>query len=608
MAHDAPDPFAEVPQTRRDARAQRSEAAASETAALTDADTLTQAPPTTPSRRGVIVALAVAGAASVAAAGGLLGSTLVPPRTRDVAGSSSSSTATRSPSPRASATPTRSAVPTPKPKSTATPKPTATTMPPPLTVEAAPPAGAPRVPASQKPPVDRDASYVAADDRPTGPTEFRPAMPLRPDGPANDSPVPVPVADSPEAHAHVLRRAGIAVGAAAVAEIADVGLETWLGEQLDPGRIDDIEARLHEMFPLAFLDIAASRAALNDYNDQEGMRAVEQSTFTRRLFGSRQVFEQVVDVFANLLNVPPASDGNAWSIADYHRTVIRANALGRYADMLAGSARHPAMMTFLDNKASTGESVNENYGRELLELHTVGVGSGYGEDDVRASAIIMSGRRVDMQTFSWEPRHHATGAVRVLDFSDPNATAEGGLDLGDRYIDYLAHHPATAANVARKLAVRFVSDSPSDELVAELTKVYLDNDTDIRAVMVAIFSSLEFWASRGTKIRRPTDDLCGVVRTMGMGIESSDKVEIWHLFWALDSLGDAPLRWAPPNGYPDVAGAWLSGSQVAGRWDHHRELLFGHRRTYAPSTAFVAAIVSRPLHSVRTFCESSVSI
>lgn len=598
MAHDAPESSAEVAQTRRDARAQRGETARVEAA------TLTEDAATTPSRRGVIVALAVAGAASVAAAGGLLGSTLVPPRTREVAGSASSTTATRRPSPGVSATPTRTASPTPKPTRTSLPKPSAATMPPPVTIEAAPPAGAPRVPASQKPPVDRDASYVAADDRPTNPTEFRPAMPLRPDGPANDSPVPVPVADSPEAHAHVLRRAGIAVGAAAVAEIADVGLETWLGEQLDPGRIDDIEARLQEMFPLAFLDIAASRAALNDYNDQEGMRAVEQSTFTRRLFGSRQVFEQVVDVFANLLNVPPASDGNAWSIADYHRTVIRANALGRYADMLAGSARHPAMMTFLDNKASTGESVNENYGRELLELHTVGVGSGYGEDDVRSSAIIMSGRRVDMQTFSWEPRHHAIGAVRVLDFSDPNATAEGGLDLGDRYIDYLAHHPATATNVARKLAVRFVSDAPSDELIAKLTKVYLDTDTDIRAVMVAIFSSLEFWASRGTKMRRPTDDLCGVVRAMGMGIDRSDKVEIWHLFWALDSLGDAPLRWAPPNGYPDVAGAWLSGSQVAGRWDHHRELLYGHRRTYSPAASFVSAIAPPSGATVKTWADA----
>lgn len=592
MPETASTPPADAPLTRREARA-----AQAADPAVADGSG--------PSRRGIMAVLAVAGVAGVTAAGGMLGGMLAPRGGQ--ASSTGAASARPTASPRPTPSPTRTVKPTPRPTVSPTPRATApgsSPMPAPLQVDATPPPGAPRVPASQAPPIDRDASYVAANPQPAGPQVFTPSMQLRPNGPSNDAPVPVPVADTPEAFAHVLRRAGIATGSVAMAEIEKVGLEAWLGDQLDPAKIDDIEAKLHEWFPLAFLGIADSQARLADFNDQEGMRAVEQSTFTRRLFGSRQVFEQVADVFANLLNLPPSSDGNAWSVADYHLNVIRANALGKYSDMLRASAQHPSMMTFLDNKDSTGKAVNENYGRELLELHTVGVGSKYGEDDVRSSAIIMSGRRVNQQTFVWEAKHHHVGPVRVLEFSDENSSAEGGFDLGDRYIDYLAHHPATAANVARKLAVRFVSDRPSKELLDELARVYLDTDTDIRAVMVSIFSSMEFWASRATKIRRPTDDLCGVIRAMGMTIDRAAVVEIWHLYWALNSLGDAPLRWGPPNGYPDVAEAWLSGSQVAGRWDHHRALLYGQRQTYSPSPEFIAAITPDDGQTVREWVDA----
>ena len=140
--------------------------------------------------------------------------------------------------------------------------------------------------------------------------------------------------------------------------------------------------------------------------------------------------------------------------------------------MLLASARHPAMMRYLDNASSQKRSVNENYGRELLELHTVGRDAGYTEVDVRNSAYILTGRTVNRQAqFTYEARRHWTGEVKVMDFTNPNGDAAAGMDLGDAYVRYLAFHPATATRIAHKLARRFVCDDPPQTLVDRLNAV-----------------------------------------------------------------------------------------------------------------------------------------
>ncbi|WP_433677374.1 DUF1800 family protein [Microbacterium gorillae] len=441
-------------------------------------------------------------------------------------------------------------------------------------------------------PTDPDAPETPDPVEPALPSEpsvpSEPALPAPPQHPIDS--LPIPVADTPDARRHLLRRAGLAVGEAALREIETVGLRAWVAQQLDPEVEDAIEPVLRSWYPASYFSIDEARAALADDVDPRAASETEQSTLARRLFGSRQIFEQIVDVFANTLNVPPMyGDSMTWSVADYHRSVIRAHALGRYADMLHTAARHPAMMVVLDNRRSTAADVNENYGRELLELHTVGYGA-YTEAEVRSSSIIMSGRRIADQAFSWEPEHHALGPVSVLGFTDPNTDAAAGLELGDRYIAHLARHPRTAETIARKLAVRFVSDRPSADLVARLADVYLSTDTDIRAVMVALICSEDFWSSQSTKLRRPTDDLSGVIRCIGMTIDRTNIDEVRRMFWTTDNLGDAPLRWGPPNGYPDVAEAWLGAGQVAGRWDHHRELVNGDRLTFSPSEEFLKSV------------------
>jgi uncharacterized protein (DUF1800 family) len=154
--------------------------------------------------------------------------------------------------------------------------------------------------------------------------------------------------------------------------------------------------------------------------------------------------------------------------------------------MLLASARHPAMLRYLNNADSDKRSVNENYGRELLELHTVGIDGGYNETDVRNCAYVMTGRTVDRDgNFVYDPRRHWTGAVKVMGFSHPNKKAAEGLAVGDALVRYLATHPSTARYIARKLAVRFVCDNPPNPLVDRLAQAYLQNGTAIVPVLAA---------------------------------------------------------------------------------------------------------------------------
>lgn len=261
--------------------------------------------------------------------------------------------------------------------------------------------------------------------------------------------------------------------------------------------------------------------------------------------------------------------------------------------MLRAAMKHPAMLNFLNNDESRKEHVNENLGRELLELHTVGIAGGYSEDDVKDSARILSGRswegwlegrRKTYGQYRFNKNDHSIGPVKVLGFTHENATASGGEAVGDAYLNYLAHHPATAQKIARKIATRFVSDSPSADLIDRLAAVYLAHDTDIRQVVKAVFLSSDFWSATGTRMRRPLEDAVGTARVLGVkrGTSKTMKKALGHLFWSLEESGHTPHGWLPPNGYPDVAAAWLGGGAMIQRWNVHRNFMwwgYGFTRT-----------------------------
>ncbi len=425
---------------------------------------------------------------------------------------------------------------------------------------------------------DRDASFAAAQPAPTSPPGPAGRQLSGPAAAARAAVVPDSallsvLGDAPEEH--LLRRATMGIAAGDRSRLADLGIDGWLTEQLDPGAGDGAGDAAWSLFPLAGADAGTVRSSIEEFA-WDAMTQTAQATLARQLFTDRPLFEVVVDVLGAVLHVPEPFDGG-WDVGPtYHQQVVRAHAYGRFEDMLLASMRHPAMLRFLNNDESHKDAVNENLGRELLELHTVGVGAGYTEADVRNSAYVLTGRTVDdAGGFVFEAERHWTGAVTVLDFSSPNGSADGGLEVGDDYLRHLAQHPATAVRIARALAVRFVSDDPPADLVDRLAAVYTDAGTAVLPVLEALFSSTEFWVAVGAKTRRPLESVVGAARAVGLAPGSDTRAGVEGLYWALSGLGHAPLAWMPPNGYPDVASAWSGAGGVLGRWNAHRGVVGG---------------------------------
>lgn len=399
---------------------------------------------------------------------------------------------------------------------------------------------------------------------------------------------PTPLARDPGLH--LLRRATFGPTPVDVVAVRQMGIDAWLERQLDPGTIaDPAGENIVATYPTTGMTTEQIRAAVKAY-DWQAMWELGHATLARQIWSSRQLFEVMVDFWSNHLNVTNPFDGG-WDVrTPYDTTVIRAHALGRFGDMLLASARSPAMMRYLDNARSHRRSVNENYGRELLELHTVGVEAGYTEADVRNSAYIMTGRSVDDDgRFVYVPERHWTGKVTVLGFTHPNKKAAKGLAIGDEYLTYLATHPATARRIAHKLARRFVCDDPPETLVARLAQSYVDNGTAIVPVLRTLFSSVEFWLSTGLKTRRPLENIVATARIAGVTPGKDIAAGVEGLYWMANQLGHAPLNWAPPDGFPDVAEAWGSAHATLGTWNAHRAIVHGWHRglTYPEAESFV---------------------
>jgi uncharacterized protein (DUF1800 family) len=357
-----------------------------------------------------------------------------------------------------------------------------------------------------------------------------------------------------------------------VAEIRKLGIGPWLEWQLAPAKIDDSACdRVVERFPVLALGIPAVRAGAVPQFDWAAMYALGQATVARAAWSRRQLLEVMVDFWSNHLNVTNPFDGG-WDNRHVHdREVVRKHALGTFADMLVASATSPAMLTYLDNRSSSKEHPNENYARELLELHTVGLEAGYSEDDVQAAARLLTGLTVSWETglYMYDPEAHAVGAVSLLGFSHANATAEGGEAAAFAFLRHLALHPSTARQVAYKLCVRFVADQPPATLVTRLAAVYLANGSAIVPVLRALFTSGDFRASVGLKVRRPMQDIVATVRALGLGPDKTGTKGLEGLYWMVNDTGDGPMGWHPPNGYPDVAVAWASAAGTLARWNAH---------------------------------------
>lgn len=384
---------------------------------------------------------------------------------------------------------------------------------------------------------------------------------------------------------HLLRRASFGPTPALVAEVRKVGTSAWLDAQLAPlTRVPDTEMdSLVKRWPRLNWKTWECREQLQ-FGAWDVMYDNLGSHMAQALWSRRQLQEVTVDFWTNHLVIPvPSSE--VWDSSHlFQRDVIRKHALGRYSDMLAAAARHPSMLNVLDNKDSSKRAPNENYGRELLELHTLGVGN-YTEADVRTSALVMTGLSVDSSSglYDFKPERHYVGAVKMTAGSaasrragtsartwyHANSTAEGGEAVALSFLSYLARHPLTAQRIATKLVTRFVSDTPPAALVSRLASIYVSNGTAIAPVLKALFTSAEFAASTGSKIRTPYEDALATIRILGFRPDESGTQSLSDLIWTTRNMGQAPMGWPAPNGYPDVAVAWSGASGTLARWNFH---------------------------------------
>jgi uncharacterized protein (DUF1800 family) len=272
----------------------------------------------------------------------------------------------------------------------------------------------------------------------------------------------------------------------------------------------------------------------------------------------------------------------------YEREAIRPRVLGRFTDLLLAAEGHPAMLFYLDQTVSMGANsiaginrtrgLNENLAREILELHTLGVRSGYTQDDVIAFANVLTGWTLVPPgdnpehggEFTFNPRLHEPGAQKVLGKSYDDETVEQGRAV----LRDLAANPATAVHVATKLARYFIADTPPPALVEKMTKVFVDTEGDLKQVAKAMVLSDEAWSQPATKLKRPSEWVVGMVRATGLTQADPER------FTAGQALLGEPL-WRPPSpkGFPDDEGSWIDGmgrrldiannfaERVAGRTD-----------------------------------------
>ena len=288
---------------------------------------------------------------------------------------------------------------------------------------------------------------------------------------------------------------------------------------------------------------------------------------------------RMTEFWFNHLNVYVGKGAVRPFVGHYLVNAIRANAMGKFEDLLLASARHPAMLLYLDQARSVadgskgpdgkGRGLNENYARELMELHTLGVNGGYSQADVRELARVLTGWTIgpqDATGFRFAPRLHDSGTKRVLGQSFPITWMAAGEQEGVDAIRMLARHPATARRISLRLAQFFVADAPSPTLVAQLSQTFTDSQGDISAVLRTLLASGEFWALENRLFKTPLDFACSAL-TATQSAAGSDRRALVLAAGYLASAGQPLHGWQTPDGYAFDAATWLAPEALTRRAD-----------------------------------------
>jgi uncharacterized protein (DUF1800 family) len=384
-----------------------------------------------------------------------------------------------------------------------------------------------------------------------------------------------------ETERHYLNRLGCGFSPASLAQLTAAGGPAgWFAAQLDPGSVPESSAAaaLAGYFP-DMDDAPTAKWATNQAGTKGGWQYAEDFagySMLRQIYSTRQVFENMVGFWSNHLHVN-ANHDSAWIHRKSYDDTIRAHALGTFEDLLVACSLHPAMLLYLDNWTSVRNAPNENQGRELLELHTVGRDAGYTEQMVKDSAKLLSGYTVDAwKTWapSYDSRRHTTGPVQVLGFSATNA-AEDGSALTEDYLRYLAHHPATATRIATKLCRHFVADQPSAALVTAVARAFTDSGTDIRATLRALVTHPDFLSGSGTLVRNPVEDFVATCRVLGVQVQAPTDDQSFARSCIYVPETTLLYQWPRPDGLPLGDAAWSSATRMLNSFRMHWSLAAG---------------------------------
>ena len=398
---------------------------------------------------------------------------------------------------------------------------------------------------------------------------------------------------------HFLNRTSFGPTPETVQEVNRLGFRAYLDQQLEPERISDNIAEekiaalktirlnsgeLFELYPPP--NLAKQRGMAADMMRAPRMIIYElqQARLLRAVHSQRQLNELLIDFWNNHFNIFAAKGADRWLTTSYDRDTIRPHALGKFRDLLLATAKSPAMLFYLDNWLSVSPNtevtrmpanarrrgLNENYGRELMELHTLGVDGGYTQQDVREVARCFTGwtllrPRGDAE-FHFEPRLHDPGEKRVLG----TRISAGGMEDGVQVIDLLARHPSTAKFIATKLARRFIADDPPASVVNRAAEAFRRSDGDIRTVVRAIIDSPEFFAPEvyQAKVKKPLEFAASALR-----VTNAETRMTPQLLRYLGRMGEPLFLAQPPTGYADVASSWISPDMLLTRMNFAADLV-----------------------------------
>ncbi|HEY9785549.1 MAG TPA: DUF1800 domain-containing protein [Candidatus Obscuribacterales bacterium] len=361
---------------------------------------------------------------------------------------------------------------------------------------------------------------------------------------------------------HLLSRAAFGPWPGDCERVRSMGQSAWIEEQLNPEKIDD---GLCEMRARRYETIHLDPGSCYDFKREALRKDLVRYKLLRSVYSKRQLLEVMVDFWTDHLNINIEKGDCIYLKATDDRQVIRKNALGRFRDLIKMSVTSPAMLVYLDGKENKKEGPhgvpNENYARELLELHTLGVHGGYTQKDVYEVARCLTGWRL---TSGWgrgkvyfDGKLHDDGEKRVLGRIIPAGGGEKDVEL---VVDIVCAHPETAKHIARKMVTRFVCEDPPARLVERVAKTYRAHDGQIKPMLRTILYSDDFQRSAGAKLKRPFHYVVSSLRAMGADTHAHDELVEY-----LTRMGHAPFQYPTPDGYPEEAAPWLG--TLLWRWN-----------------------------------------